>query len=158
MSNTNNEMLCDAESMKELLKYYWNEKDGYARSYENGNKVHAHRLVVCEKTYDINRQVDHINGNTLDNRKCNLRIVTSRQNGLNSSIRKDNTSGVTGVCWDKRRQQWLVRMHENKKAIYLGYFDNFEDAVIARRKGEEQYYGEHSYYNSRIKNSNENLK
>ena len=151
MSNTNNEMLCDAECMNDLLKYYWNEKNGYARSSENRKKVYAHRLVVNAGDYNVNNQVDHINGNTLDNRRENLRIVTSRQNGLNSEIRKDNTSGVTGVCWDKNRQQWLVRVYENEVAIYLGYFDKFEDAINARRKGENEYYGEYGYNNSRKK-------
>lgn len=149
MSNTKNEMLCDVECMEYLLKYYWHEKNGYARSSENKEKVYAHRLVANAGNYNVNNQVDHINGNTLDNRKQNLRIVSSRQNGLNSSIRIDNTSGVTGVCWDKRKQQWLARVFENKKEIYLGHFDEFEDAVIARRKGEEKYYGEYSYSASR---------
>lgn len=151
MSNTEREMLCDVECMDELLKYYWNEKSGYARSSDGKEKVYAHRLVMNAGIYDINKQVDHINGNTLDNRKENLRIVTSRQNGLNSSIRSDNTSGVTGICWDKNRNKWLVRVYENDTAIYLGYFDKFEDAIIARRKGEEKYYGEYSYINSRGK-------
>lgn len=149
MSNTDNEMLCDSECMEVLLEYYWNEKGGYARSSKNRKKVHAHRLVINAGDYNVNNQVDHINGNTLDNRKENLRIVTSRQNGLNSSIRKDNTSGVTGVCWDKKKQQWCVRVYENEVAIYLGYFDKFEDAIKARIKGEEKYYGEYSYKNSR---------
>lgn len=149
MSNTASEMLCDIESMEELLKYYWNERRGYARSSEGKKKVYAHRIVMGVGDFEVNKQVDHINGNTLDNRKQNLRVVTSRQNGLNSSIRSDNTSGVTGVCWDKRRQKWLVRVHENGKEIILGYFDDFDNAVTARKDGEEKYYGEYSYDNSR---------
>lgn len=149
MSNTANEMLCDVECMEELLKYYWNESNGYARGSEHNKKVYAHRIVLGVGDFEINKQVDHINGNTLDNRKQNLRVVTSRQNGLNSSIRKDNTSGVTGVCWDKRRQKWLVRVHDNGKEICLGYFDNFDNAVATRKYGEERYYGEYSYDNSR---------
>lgn len=151
MSNTENEMLCDEKCIAELLKYYWHEKRGYARSSDGKQHIYAHRIVMNAGVYDVNKQVDHINGNTLDNRKQNLRIVTSRQNGLNSSIRSDNTSGVAGVCWDKNREQWLVRMYENGIAIYLGYFNEFEDAVLARRKGEEEYYGEYSYNNSRRK-------
>ena len=88
MSNTDNEMLCDAECLKELLKYYWSESRGYARSSVGNKKVYAHRIVINAGDFEVNKQVDHINGCTLDNRKQNLRIVTSRQNGLNSSIRK----------------------------------------------------------------------
>lgn len=149
MSNTNNEMLCDVEFMEELLKYYWNERRGYARSSEGKKKVYAHRIVMGVGDFEVNKQVDHINGNTLDNRKQNLRVVTSRQNGLNSSIRSDNTSGVTGVCWDKRSKKWLVRVYDNGKEICLGYFDDFDNAVTARKDGEEKYYGEYSYDNSR---------
>ena len=155
MSNTKNEMLCDAECLEELLKYYWNERKGYARSSIGKKKIYAHRIVMDVGDYEINKQIDHINGDTLDNRKQNLRVVTSRQNGLNSSIRKDNTSGVTGVCWDKRRQKWLVRIHENGKEINLGYYSEFDDAVKARKIGEEKYYGEYSYDNSRNKHQND---
>ena len=151
MSNTSNEMLCDAECLEELLKYYWNEKGGYARSSIGNKKIYAHRIVMRAGDFEVNNQVDHINGNTLYNRKQNLRIVTSRQNGLNSSIRKDNTSGVTGVSWDKRKQKWYVRVFENGKEICLGYFAKFDDAVIARKNGEEKFYGEYSYDNSRAR-------
>lgn len=149
MSNTNNEMLCDKENVKELLNYYWNEIRGYARSSIGKKKIYAHRIIMKIDDFEVNKQVDHINGNTLDNRKQNLRIVTSRQNGLNSSIRKDNTSSVTGVCWDKRRQKWVARVYDNGKEICLGYFNEFNDAIAARKNGENKYYGEYSYDNSR---------
>ncbi len=151
MSNTENEMLCDTEHLEELLKYYWNEKNGYARSTRDRKRVYAHRLIMGMGDYDINQQIDHINGDTLDNRKQNLRIVTSRQNGLNSSIRKDNTSGVTGVCWDKRCEKWIARVFENGRIITLGYYSEFDEAVAARKNGEDMYYGEYCRNNSRNK-------
>lgn len=151
MSNTNNEMLCDAECVEELLKYYWSEHRGYARSNINKKHIYAHRIIMKVGNFKTNEQIDHINGNTLDNRKSNLRIVTSRQNGLNSSIRKDNTSTVTGVCWMKKQKKWLARVHDNGKEIRLGYFDEFEDAVRARKIAEDYYYGKYSYDNSRNK-------
>lgn len=152
MSNTDNEMLCDVECMNELLKYYWNENsEGYARSSNGNKKVYAHRIVLNVGDYNSNNPVDHINGNTLDNRKQNLRLVTVRQNVLNTSIRKDNTSGVTGVCWDKRKQKWSSRIYDNGKQIYLGYFNSFEDAVKARKEAEQIYYGEYCRNSSKMK-------
>lgn len=151
MSNTNNEMLCDAECVEELLKYYWSEHRGYARSNINKKHIYAHRIIMKVGNFKTNEQIDHINGNTLDNRKSNLRIVTSRQNGLNSSIRKDNTSTVTGVSWIKKQKKWLARVYDNGKEIRLGYFDEFEDAVKARKIAENNYYGKYSYDNSRNK-------
>lgn len=149
MSNTDNEMLCDKENVKELLNYHWNEHRGYARSSIGKKKLYAHRIVMNLDDYEINKQIDHINGNTLDNRKQNLRVVTSQQNGMNSAIRKDNTSGVTGVGWDKSRNIWYARIQYNNRQIYLGYYTNFEDAVKARIKAENKYFGEYGYNNSR---------
>lgn len=149
MSNTDNEMICDKENIEKLLKYYWNERKGYARSSIGMKKIYAHRIVMNVSDYEINKQIDHINGNTLDNRKQNLRVVTSQQNGMNSAIRKDNTSGITGVGWDKSKNMWYARIQYNNKQIFLGYFTKFEDAVTTRIKAENKYFGEYSYNNSR---------
>ena len=70
-------------------------------------------------------------------------------------LRRNNTSGVKGVNFDKRLQQWRSRIGVNKKTIELGYFDKFEDAVKARKEAEEKYFGEFSYDNSqKIGNKN----
>ena len=149
MSNTNNEMLCDLECADYILQYYWHERNGYARSSINNVKIYAHRVIMNAGKYNDNNPVDHINGNTLDNRKSNLRIVTIRENILNTSKRKDNTSGVTGVCWDKAKEKWMARIHDNGKDIFLGYFTDINEAITVRQNAENQYYGEYSYNNSR---------
>ena len=97
---------------------------------------------------------DHINGKRFDNRKCNLRIATRYQNNMNMRLSRNNTSGVKGVNFDKRLQQWRSRIGFNKKTIELGYFDKFEDAVKARKEAEEKYFGEFSYDNSQKIGSN----
>ena len=151
MSNSNNDMLCDVDCMDELLKYYWYERDGYATTNFNYKKLLAHRIIMDVGDYDGDNQIDHINGNRLDNRKNNLRIVTSQQNSMNAAVRSDNTSGATGVFWYKTRSKWRVQIVINGKAIHLGYFNNFEDAVKARKDAEEKYFGEYSYVMSREK-------
>lgn len=102
---------------------------------------------------------DHINGkdSRFDNRKCNLRLTTTSQNNMNKGLRINNTSGVTGVNFDKRLQQWRSRIGVNKETIELGYFDKFEDAVKARKEAEEKYFGEFSYDNSQKIGSNNAL-
>ena len=95
-----------------------------------------------------NKVIDHINHNTLDNRKQNLRIVTRVQNQMNMSKRKDNTSGFTGVHFNKRSDKWMATIQVNYKSINLGTFKNKEDAIEARKKAEEKYFGKESYNNS----------
>lgn len=92
--------------------------------------------------------IDHINHNLFDNRKCNLREVTHSQNIMNSSKRSDNTSGFTGVGWSKSKNKWIAYIAINGKQEYLGAFDKKEDAVSKRKKVEEERFGEYSYENS----------
>jgi hypothetical protein len=95
---------------------------------------------------DIN--IDHINHNTFDNKKSNLRIATVSQNAMNRIKGVNNTSGETGVVWVRNRNNWKAEIKLNDKMIYLGSYDSFEDAVKARKKAEEKYFGEYSYDNS----------
>lgn len=97
----------------------------------------------CPKGY----VVDHINGNKLDNRKDNLRICTQSDNTKNHVIGKNNTSGYSGIIYNKDNKNWRVRIGDKE----IGSFFNFEDAMIARKDAEEKYFGEYSYDNSRIR-------
>ena len=104
-----------------------------------------HRLVV---NADNDKLVDHKNHNTFDNRKSNLRIVDKSQNMMNRRIAKNNTSGVTGITWRNDSNKWRVRIQVNNKSISIGSYDTIEDAIEARNKAEEKYFGEYSYANS----------
>lgn len=83
--------------------------------------------------------IDHINGNTQDNRLINLREVSHSENVKNARRRNDNTSGVSGVHWEKRRNKWRAYIKVANRRKYLGYFENFTDAVAARRAAEKLY-------------------
>lgn len=83
---------------------------------------------------------DHINRDTLDNRKNNLRIADKSLNAINVGIRTSNTSGVTGVSWNKNANLWRVYINYQGKRIELGYRKNFKDAVILRLNAENKYY------------------
>lgn len=120
-------------------------KSFYAmRSIRIDNKqtvtVSLHREILKP---DFMFQVDHINHDTLDNRRSNLRFVTASQNQMNRVKRIDNTSGVTGVYWHKRDNIWLSNITVNDKTIHLGYFENFDDAITARKEAELKYFGEY---------------
>ena len=113
--------------------------------YDYGNiKIHNY-IMNPEEGYIV----DHINGNGLDNRRENLKIVTQQQNAFNRAIQTNNTSGHKGVSLVKRNNKWLARIGFNGKRIVLGTFDSYEEAVEARKMAEIKYYGEYSrqYWN-----------
>lgn len=95
------------------------------------------------------KYVDRVHGKESrnDNRKSNLRLPGNdysfeTYNGMNKGLQSNNKSGVIGVYWNKKRQRWIAEIGINNKDIRLGYFENFEDAVKARAKAEEKYFGE----------------
>lgn len=130
-------------------KYHWfTNHNGYLEAVEREchKKVLIHRLIVGCPNDMI---VDHIDGNPLNNRKSNLRIVTRSQNCMNRELHSNNTSSITGVNFHKQSSKWNARIMVNNKRISLGLYDNFDDAVAARKAAEEKYFGEYSYDNSR---------
>lgn len=138
--------IVDDEDFEDLNKNKWFAsysditKSFYAKRSHKGTTIYMHRQIMKpEKGVCI----DHINHNTLNNKKNNLRVATVSQNAMNQGMRKTNTSGFKGVSWDKRRSKWVAQIKANKKGKHLGYFSNIEDAVEARRKAEAKYYGEY---------------
>lgn len=129
----------------DLIKDYcwWLNDSGYLIA---GKSLRMHRLIM--NVSDKNSLIDHINHNTKDNRKSNLRIATNSQNNMNSKMPNNNTSGITGVSWNKLYDKWEAHISVNGKKMYLGLFDKFEDAAKARKESEEKYFGEYSYDNS----------
>lgn len=83
--------------------------------------------------------IDHINGNTLDNRIENLRMVTHQKNTQNATLRKDSKTGHTGVTLDKISGKWHARIKVNYESIHLGRYENIEDAIEARRLANIKY-------------------
>ena len=143
MSNTQNEMLCDQDDMEKLLQYYWNEnRDGYARSLYQNKRILAHRIVMNAGDYNGNNLVDHINGNTLDNRKGNLRMATQSQNHMNSILKSDNTSGYRGVQFDKNKGKWYAVIQKDYKRYFCGYYNTREEAAEAYSKKADELFGE----------------
>jgi hypothetical protein len=90
--------------------------------------VRLHALLV-ETTE--NKQVDHNNGNKLNNTGDNLRSVSRSLNARNCKQISTNTSGYTGVCFEKRRGKWMARIHIDGKQRHLGYFENTDAGKIA---------------------------
>lgn len=105
--------------------------------------IKAHRLVwFFEKGQWPSRQIDHINGDPSDNRVGNLREATNAQNQYNRGANKNNTSGYKGVYWDKPRKKWRAQIMHNKKTVFLGHFNNTQEAAAAYAEAANQYANE----------------
>lgn len=83
-----------------------------------------------------NGEIDHINHERSDNRLVNLREVTASSNQKNASMRRDNTSGITGVYRQTLSNNWRVLIRSKGKQYYLGTFADWFDAVCARKAAE----------------------
>ena len=84
--------------------------------------------------------VDHINGNKTDNRLCNLRLVTNKQNQENRPAPKNTTSGYRGVTWHKYYNKWMARICHHKKRETIGFFETAEAAYEAYKKRASELY------------------
>lgn len=122
--------------------------------FQNGKRKYllVHRLVALHFIPNPNYKicVDHTDGDPSNNKIENLRWATKRENGANSRMQINNTSGVTGVCWNKHVSKWQVRIHINGKNASLGYFSTIEEATEARRKAAQEHYGEFCHPSERI--------
>ena len=119
-----------------------NKSNGYLYVKVHGRRYLVHRVVMlmCYGFCGEGLDVDHINHVRNDNRIENLRLVTNKQNKRNYTRLRNNTSGVTGVCWHKSYEKWQVSIHDNHgKRVYLGRFSNFDEAVKVRREAEKLY-------------------
>lgn len=138
------EFLFDIEDLPLIESRVWYEdKDGYLVScyFFNGRRcfVRFHRIVMDAKPGQV---IDHINKNRADNRKCNLRLCKRAENDRNRSTYSTNTSGVTGVYFDKQRNKWVASISYNKKRTLIGRFVSKEDAVRARIEREAELFKE----------------
>jgi hypothetical protein len=98
-----------------------------------------HRLIMGVTNPKV--QVDHINGDALDNRRGNLRLCSNQQNNFNKGRRKDNSSGFIGVRWHKRAQKWNARISLDGKEKSLGLYASIFDAIDARDKAVAESHG-----------------
>lgn len=135
----------DYEKIKNV-KFYRTEKNAPKRRIYiadcRGKKIHTY-LLGGTPGYEV----DHINLDTFDNRRCNLRVCTHQQNQCNQPLQKNNISGVTGVSFYAPRKKYRARIKIYQHDIHLGYYETFEAAVQARNIGMSCMFGEYGIYN-----------
>lgn len=115
------------------------------RTKSNQKIETLHRVIfskVLGRPLSSEEIVDHINGNTLDNRRSNLRLATKQQNQFNRSKPQNNTSGYKGVTWNKNAEKWKAQIGHAGTTLYLGYFDTPEEAALAYEEKAKELFGE----------------
>lgn len=126
----------DDEDYETLTRHRWRAQynSGAGSFYAGRNtskdkkKLYMHRVIM---NAPLGVQVDHINGNTLDNRRANLRFASKSENGRNRGKQANNKSGYKGVSWGRRESKWYAYIQLNSKTKCLGYFDSILDAARA---------------------------
>jgi len=103
----------------------------YAVGTVAGRKVYLHRAILNAPK---GRRVDHKDGDTLNNRRSNLRLCTAVQNG-------HNRLNAAGVTYDRNRRRWAARVQVEYRTINLGRFKTREEATRVRRLAERKYFG-----------------
>lgn len=135
------EFLVDEEDLPIVLKHTWCCLQGkYLVSNIVGTSTRLHRFLMDAPKDMV---VDHINGNTFDNRRSNLRICNQNENARNNKLGKNNKTGYTGVELSPNGR-FSANIMVNGKHITKGFYSTFEEAKAARIEAECQYFGDYA--------------
>jgi hypothetical protein len=138
--------IVDFEDYEAISKYKWCiMSTGYAAKgalLPNGKRglVLMHRVIMNTPN---GMDTDHVNGDKLDNRRCNLRICSRSQNMQNQKAIRRKTSKYKGVCWHKAAKKWLVQVDGN----FIGHFSTEIDAALSYNWYAKKYFGEFAKLN-----------
>jgi hypothetical protein len=104
----------------------------------------AHRIVFAAANgLDLlSSNVDHIDGNGLNNDPANLRLATVAENGRNRGAQRNNTSGKKGVSFEKRVGRWRASVQVSGKHVHIGHYDNLDEASAAYEASARKHFGE----------------
>jgi hypothetical protein len=141
--------IVDDEDFEFLNQRKWHYDTRYAtrtqwnKETKKETKIYMHRLILPDV-----KEVDHINGNKLDNRKENLRACNRKQNSRNQSTQKrKKSSKYKGVIFDKSRSKWRVELKKNQIRYYVGRFLTEKEAGLAYNEKAKELFGEFARLN-----------
>jgi hypothetical protein len=143
------EAIIDIDDLEKVIEGNWwhLSKAGYAAKHEmvdgKSTMIYMHRLVIGAKKGEV---VDHVNGDKLDNRRNNLRIVTQHQNCYNSKP-KGSTSKYKGVYFCNKRKRYYARIKKHGKQRSLGGYSNEIDAAKAYNTAAVDVFGDYANLN-----------
>lgn len=142
-------VLIDSDDFDKIKKYKWfvSKNSNYIVAHDKLNHaktIYLHRFIMdCPK----DMQVDHINNDTLDNRKENLRICTQFENSKNQRKHKNNTSGYKGVSWAKKENKWIASIRIDGKKVRLGGREDLNEAILLYNEAAIKHHGEFARIN-----------
>ena len=117
--------------------------DGYVSLCINNRQYRAHRIAYkMVHGHDPKGVMDHIDGNRANNKISNLRVASLSQNQWNSSRPQNNTSKLKGVTWKKDSKKWAAQIQVDGKKIWLGVYEDKNDAHQAYMKAAVEHFGE----------------
>lgn len=143
--------MVDNEDFEYLGRFKWSYNNGYAvrhqlkNEYKDGPRRMVKMHTVVNKTPE-DRFTDHISGETLDNRKSNLRIADAKNNGANRKTNKNSYSGFKGVTIFNNK--WRAAIRVNGEYIFLGYFNNKIEAARAYNQKAKEAFGKYGRLNN----------
>ena len=145
--------LVDDEDFEYLNQFKWYALKSYSTHYAvrgirlkgKGITILMHRVIL---NMPKEMKTDHINHESLDNRRVNLRICTDSQNAMNMNSHKNSSSRFKGVSWHKRDKKWQVRIGYKKKVKYLGYSLSENEASLIYDKKAIELFGEFANLNN----------
>lgn len=141
-------VLIDSEDYEMLSRYKWrlHQRKKRITHYAacpniNGKFTYMHRLLMKAQS---GQEVDHIDGNGLNNQKANLRLCSRKENSRNRLLQSNNTSGKSGVYFSRINKNWVAQITSNRINRYIGSFPSKEEAIAARNCKEIEIFGEFS--------------
>jgi len=140
IDNFGNECFIDSKNRDRVSSQYWSmNPNTYWESQRYKKRTKLHRFIM--NCTDIDKVVDHIDGNPSMNIESNLRVCSPHENSCNHKVQCNNKLGFTGITLMIKTGKYRVRIKVNKEYIYLGYFNSLEKAARERKKAEIKYFG-----------------
>jgi len=144
--------IVDENDFEMVSRFRWHACFGGRVAYAKATLAHGgtwasprmHRMIMLP---DPTEYVDHINGDGLDNRRCNLRVCTAAENAYNHRLQHNNQSGYRGVCWNRRDRVWAAQISSAGRYTYLGGYDTAEHAACAYDAAARNLHGEFARLN-----------
>ncbi|WP_179090910.1 HNH endonuclease [Burkholderia pseudomallei] len=121
----------------------WLAKSGHLKVNFDGRVYFLHRIawVLHNGPVPDGFEIDHRDGNPLNNALTNLRLATKSQNMQNMKMRGTNKTGVKGVSWNKAKRKFEVQIGLNHKKVHGGYFDTVDAAAVRAHELRAEVHG-----------------
>jgi hypothetical protein len=141
--------IVDDEDFEALLQFKWHvnrhRSTWYAVRWIGSQKIHMHRVIT---NAPLGMDVDHIDGDGLNNQRSNLRVCSKQENHWNQGLNRNSTSGFKGVVWHKWARKWQAHIRVNGKRLYLGLFNDKTAAARAYNEAATKHFGNFARLNN----------